>query len=104
MVIKIYFRKNVKVSRQKLAAACTHIGNHLGQKYLSQDAVEGPSDPVEDVVVILSASDKKFDEIKENVMSQNGLSYHLHVDNGFTEVEPGTEMAIGWIVEEDEYA
>ncbi len=94
MVIKIYFRKNLKISSPKLAAACTHIGNQLGQH------VKEPSVPKDDVVIILRASDKKFNEIKEDVMNQEGLSYHLHVDNGFTEVEPGTEIAIGWIEDE----
>ena len=100
MVIKIYFRKNLKISSPKLAAACTHIGNQLGQKYLSLGHVKGPSVPKDDVVIILRASDKKFNEIKEDVMNQESLFYHLHIDNGFTEVPAGTEIAIGWIEDE----
>ena len=94
MVIKIYFRKNLKISAPKLAAACTHIGNQLGQ------CVKGQSVPRDDVVIILRASDKKFNEIKEDIIGQERLFYHLHIDNGFTEVEPGTEIAIGWLEDE----
>ena len=100
MVIKIYFRKNLKISAPKLAATCTHIGNQLGQKYLSLGHVKGHSVPKDDVVIILRASDKKFNEIKEDVISQDSLSYHLHIDNGFTEIPPNTEVAIGWIEDE----
>ncbi len=97
MKIKIHFRKNLKISKQKLAAACTHIGNHIGQKYCSLGHTSNAPD---DIVIALEASDKSFKEIKESIVSQEDLIYHLHTDNGFTEVQPDTEIAIGWVVEE----
>ena len=97
MKIKIHFRKNLKISKQKLAATCAHIGNHLGQHCCS---IGYTSDPIDDIVIVLSTSDKKFKDIKESVLSQEDLIYHLHTDNGFTEVEPDTEIALGWVVEE----
>jgi peptidyl-tRNA hydrolase len=94
MKLKIYYRKNLKLSPQKLAAVCTHIGKELGK-------VCGYTYAWEDKVVILTASDKKFEEYKDNCRNNSGVLYHIHIDRGFTEVEPNTECAIGWI-EEDE--
>lgn len=94
MKIKVYYRKNLKLSPQKLAAVCTHIGKELGKVCENTDAWE-------DKVIILTASDKKFEEYKNSCRNNGGVLYHVHVDRGFTEVEPNTECAIGWI-EEDE--
>lgn len=93
MKIKIYYRKNLKLSPQKFAAVCTHIGKELGK-------VCGDTIAWDDVVVILSASDKKFEEYKQYCLDNESVLYHIHVDRGYTEVEPNTECAIGLIEEE----
>ena len=93
MKIKIYYLKNLKLSPQKLAAVCTHIGKELGK-------VCGDTDAWEDKVIILTASDKKFEEYKQYCLDNEDVLYHIHIDRGFTEVEPNTECAIGWIEEE----
>jgi len=93
VIIRIYYRKNLKISPQKLASSCTHIGKELGK-------VCGNTNPYEDKVVVLMASDKKFEEIKQEVFDTIPESYyHLHIDRGYTEVYPFTEVAIGWIEE-----
>ncbi|AGH32230.1 hypothetical protein VPHG_00167 [Vibrio phage 11895-B1] len=94
MKIKIYFRKNLRLPDVKLASCCTHIGKELARK-------SSLSDPWDDVVIILSASDKKFGEYKQYCIDNSDtLKYHLHIDRGFTCVDEGTECAIGWIEEE----
>lgn len=92
MRLLIYYRKNLKLSPQKLAVVCTHIGKELGK-------VCGNTDAWEDKVIILTSSDKKFEEYKNNCRNNGGVLYHIHIDRGFTEVEPNTECAIGWIEE-----
>lgn len=81
------------MSQQKLAAVCAHIGKELGK-------VCGDTLAWQDVVIILSASDKKFAEYKEYCVDNENLISHIHVDSGLKEVEPNTECAIGWIDEE----
>ncbi|QFR59207.1 hypothetical protein 2018Mat167_0715 [Vibrio phage ICP1] len=93
MKIKIYYRKNLKLSPQKLAAVCTHIGKELGK--FCGDIVAW-----NDVVVVLSSSDKKFEEYKQYCFDNEKVLYHIHVDRGYTEVDPNTECVIGWIEEE----
>lgn len=92
MKIKIYYRKSLKLSPQKLAAVCTHIGKELGK-------VCGDTVAWDDVVIVLSASDKKFEEYKQYCLDNEEVLYHIHVDRGYTEVEPNTECAVGWIEE-----
>ena len=93
MKIRIYYRKNLKITPQKLASSCTHIGKELGK-------VCGNTNPFEDKVVVLMASDKKFEEIKQEVFDTIPESYyHLHIDNGVTEVPFNTEIAFGYIEE-----
>ena len=94
MKIRIYYRKNLKLSPQKLASSCTHIGKELGK-------VCGDTNLFEDKVIVLMASDKKFKEIKQEVFYTIPEShYHLHIDNGVTEVMKNTEIAFGWIEKE----
>ncbi len=93
MRIKIYYRKNLKLSPQKLAAVCTHIGKELGN-------ASGDTVAWDDVVVVLSVSDKKFEEYKQHCLDNEDILYHIHVDRGYTEVGPNTECAIGWVEEE----
>ena len=90
MKIKIFYRKNLKLSPQKLAAVCTHIGKELGK-------VCGDTAAWDDVVIVLPASDKKFEEYKQHCLDSEKVLYHIHIDRGYTEVERNTECAIGWI-------
>jgi len=93
MKIKIYFRKNLKLTPQKLAASCAHVTMQLGYMWSCMGEYY---DPLETTIVVLMASDKKFNELKEENSGEDILS-HLHVDHGFTEVEAGTEVAFGYI-------
>jgi hypothetical protein len=52
-------------------------------------------DPLDTTIIVLMASDKKFNEIKASI-GEDQLS-HVHIDHGLTEVEPNTEVAVGWI-------
>ena len=91
--IKILFRKNLKMSPQKLAAVCTHIGKQLGKFTDFND------DPFEDKVIVLNASDKKYNEKLSDIQYDEDLVYFEHIDTGVKEVEPFTPCAVGWIEE-----
>lgn len=81
--IKIFFRKNLKMTAKKLAAQCVHAG--LGLKL-----------PEHDSVVVLEASDKKFFEIIED-LKQRGKKHHIVIDAGRTEVPPDTQTCVAFI-------
>jgi peptidyl-tRNA hydrolase len=92
MDIKIYYRRNLKMSDQKIAAVCAHIGYALG---VNKEC----NNPLDNKVVILKASDTKFEEYKTFCEENRDKSnYHVHTDIGLKEVEEGTECAIGWVV------
>ena len=92
MKFKIYFRKNLKMSPQKLAAQVGHVTKELGRicRY---------SDPTTDIIIVLEASDKKFEEVKQLTQASNLVNY-LQVDLGLTEVPEGTETCFGYIERE----
>jgi len=92
--IKIYYRKNLKLSPAKLASACSHCANQLG--YMLAQLGEY-NDPQDCTIVVLMASDKKFNEIKKEIQSYEDVLSHLHVDKGLTEVSPDTEICFGWV-------
>lgn len=94
MRIKIYYRKNLKLSPQKLASSCAHIGSQLGYYHscLGEDY-----DPQDVTIVVLMASDTKFNEIKNEIQQYDDILSHLHVDKGLTQVEPDTEICFGYI-------
>jgi len=94
MKIKIYYRKNIKLSPAKLASACSHCANQLG--YMLSQLGEY-NDPQDCTIVVLMASDKKFNEIKKEIQSYEDVLSHLHVDKGITEVEPNTCIAFGYV-------
>jgi len=50
-------------------------------------------------IVVLAASDKKFFE-KAEELKRNGIRYHVVTDAGLTEVEPGTNTCLAYIIEE----
>jgi len=77
--VKVIFRKNLKMTPQKLAAQVAHAVVGLGI-----------TDPL-CTIVVLHASDKKFFELIERD------DCYVHVDAGYTEVEPGTKTCAAWI-------
>lgn len=89
MRIKVLFRKNLKMSEGKLAAQVAHAVGRL--------LVHGKAGTYIDPddwnlsIVVLEASDKKFDEISAE---KDG---YTQVDNGITEVERGTKTAFAYI-------
>lgn len=85
--IKIFFRKNLKMSPQKLAAQCGHAA--LGLQPIKHDSI-----------AVLQASDKKFYEIIETLERQ-GTRHHVVTDAGRTELEPGTQTCLAYAVLED---
>lgn len=87
MRIKVLYRKNLKMSPGKLAAQSVHAA--LGLAKMFPEA----GDPMHSVVV-LEASDKKFEEAKPNADT------YLVKDLGLTEVTPGTETVLA-ILERD---
>lgn len=91
MRFKIYFRKNLKMSPQKIAAQVAHVAKELGRK--RPDSI-----PQEDSIIVLTASDNKFNEIKQSISDSN-IVYWLQIDNGLTEVPAGTETCFGYIEE-----
>ena len=76
------------MSPEKLAAQVGHVCKELGR--MCPNSV-----PVEDTIVVLNASAKKFDEMLEH------MKYYQHnyvqIDNGITEVPAGTKTVLGWI-------
>lgn len=89
MKFKVFFRKNLNMTPQKLAAQVAHVVKELGR-------MQPNSNPREDIIVVLQASDKKFEEIK--VEFADNYNY-LQVDLGMTEVPAGTETCFGYIEE-----
>ena len=94
MKICIYYRKNLKLSPQKLASSSAHVANQLG--YMLADCGEY-NYPQDATIVVLMASDNKFNEIKEEIESCEDILSHLHVDKGLTEVDPETEITFGYV-------
>lgn len=92
--IKIYYRKNLKLTPQKLASSCSHVANQLGHMLSSLGEYNDPQDMT---IIVLMASDNKFNKIKEDIQSYEDVLSHLHVDKGLTEVEPNTEICIGYV-------
>lgn len=95
MKIKVYYRRNLKLSPAKLAAAVGHVTKELGYKW--SELGEYPT-PEDDIIIVLKASDSKFQEIMSDITIQEGIVSHLHVDKGLSEVDPNTEIAFGWVV------
>lgn len=84
MRIKVLYRKNLKMTSPKLASQVAHAVKNLG------------STPIDSDIVVLMASNKKFDEkIKE--LDSSDKIYYIQVDKGLTEVEQGTATAVAWI-------
>lgn len=90
MKIKCFYRKNLKLSPEKLAAQIGHITKELGRQYYNVE-----DDPLDDIIIVLGLSDKKFNEYID-LYTKEGY-YYIQVDAGYTEVEKGTTTAFGYI-------
>ena len=95
MKIKCLYRKNLKLSPEKLAAQTGHVVGNLLR--LNDEYGFGKIDR-DTVIVVLKASDKKFEEKRQELkQSYPPVVYYLQVDLGLTEIPAGTETVIGWI-------
>ena len=79
MRIKAIYRKNLKMSEDKLAAQIAHAVKNLWDTPRDCD------------IVVLGVSDKKFEELTEAHVC------YIQRDKGLTEVEAGTSTAAAWI-------
>lgn len=84
--IKVFYRRNLKMTPGKLAAQSCH-------------AVLGLSpEDYGDTVVVLTASDAKFFELIDT-LKQKGIKHHVVTDAGRTELEPGTQTCVAYVCE-----
>lgn len=98
MKIKCLYRKNLKLSDQKLAAQTGHVVGNLLR--LNDEYGFGKINK-DTTIIVLKASDKKFEEKRQELeQSDPPIIYYLQVDKGFTEIPEGTETVIGWIENE----
>lgn len=84
MNIKVFYRRNLKMSEGKLAAQVGHCIANMAMKYENFDLPHK--------IVVLKASDAKFEELKSS-------ADHVQVDLGYTEVDPDTETVLGMFYE-----
>lgn len=87
--IKIIYRRNLKMSPGKLAAQCVHAA--IGLKEVLTTLLTA-----ETSVVVLEASDKKFDEIFQGLEYKNKAVCKVK-DAGYTELKPGTETCFAYM-------
>jgi len=87
-IIKCLYRRNLKMSPEKLSSQIGHVCFNLG-KY----------NPVPEKIIVLKASNFKFQEQKDRLLHGDMYQhpYYIQVDQGLTEVEPGTETVLGWV-------
>ena len=100
MKIKCLYRKNLKLSEQKLAAQTGHVVGNLLR--LNDEYGFGKIDR-DTSIIVLKASDKKFEEKRQELRDLKGkdmLIYYLQVDLGLTEIPANTQTVIGWIENE----
>lgn len=97
--IRIIYRKNLKMTPGKLAAQSVHAA--LGLKALF------PQLTAMDSVVVLQASDAKFEQIKAEHKAEqfdpkvdNECDCYVVADKGLTEVLPGTETVLAFFVKD----
>lgn len=88
MRIKILYRKNLRMSENKLAAQCGHVAKELGRML--------PSNVRQDTIIVLGVSDKKFKELALQHQVE-GVLWYQQEDTGLTEVEAGTITCFGYV-------
>lgn len=86
MIVKCLYRRNLKMTPGKLAAQVAHAVIPLSLEFGT----------VCDRIIVLEASNKKFDEQIELLRKEDAY-YHVQVDAGFTELEKGTPTVVAWI-------
>ena len=74
MKIKVYYRKNLKLSEGKLAAQVGHVCKELGRKLLD-------STPEDDIIVVLGVSDAKYKELSLQIQNE-GHTWYQQIDSG----------------------
>jgi len=84
MKIKVIYRKNLKMSEQKVASQVAHAVKNLG------------TSPSDCSIIVLKVSDKKFNELSEF------HDCYIQKDLGLTEVKAGTSTAAAWIEVDDQ--
>ncbi|MGR3218952.1 MAG: peptidyl-tRNA hydrolase [Candidatus Anammoxibacter sp.] len=84
--IKVLYRKNLKMSTDKVASQVAHAVLGL-EHYVRARVME----PREDTIIVLGVSDKKF---WEKCDTCNGS--YVHKDKGYTEVPKGESTAIAF--------
>lgn len=85
MRLRLWYRRNLKMSEGKLAAQSVHAALGLAQKF--PEAVDAQHS-----VVVLMASDKKFEDQKEG-------KFYTHKDLGLTELPPDTETVLAQLID-----
>lgn len=88
MKIKVYYRKNLKMTEGKLAAQVGHVCKELG-RMMSSDAQS-------DVIIVLGVSDAKYKELSLQYQTTRYWWYQ-QIDNGMTEIVKGTPTAFGYV-------
>ena len=99
MKIKCLYRKNLKLSDQKLAAQTGHVVGNIIQRAIRRLQMINK----DTTIIVLKASDKKFEAKHQELKDLKGrdmLIYYLQVDRGLSEIPEGTETVIGWIENE----
>lgn len=100
--IKVYYRKNLKMSVGKVAAQVGHAVHYLAYQlpdyYSNNIGKQKVTKPEDTSIIVLGVTDKKFNEkifALEKVLNKNA-PYTVVQDLGKTEVEPGTETCVAW--------
>ena len=59
----------------------------------------GNDNPIDEEsrIVVLKASNKKFQEKHKELLDNRSVLWYIQVDAGHTEIPEGTETVIGWI-------
>lgn len=83
MIIKVAYRKNLKLTEGKLASQVAHAVKNLGLT------------PIDCNIIVLKYSDKKFFEIVKDIVFYK--KYYIQKDKGLTQVQPNTITCCAWI-------
>lgn len=76
--IKCYYRRNLRMSSEKLAAQVGHVVANL------------TANQIPDRIIPIEVSDTQFNEKKQTPRC------YVQVDKGLTELQEGAETVVGW--------